>query len=102
MPRISRRSSFVTETVARKVQIYGRVQGVFYRQWAVNLARDLGVSGWIRNRADGSVEAHVAGGERPVIQMIDRMREGPSAARVDDFVVSEAEAEVVEGFSVRV
>lgn len=92
----------MSELIARKVKIYGRVQGVFYRQWAVNLARELGVSGWIRNRADGSVEAHVAGGERPVMQMIDRMREGPSAARVDDFIVEEAEAEQIDGFSVRV
>ena len=92
----------MSEPIARRVQIYGRVQGVFYRQWAVNLARELGVSGWIRNRADGSVEAHVAGGERPVMQMIDRMREGPSAARVDDFIVEEAEAEQIDGFSVRV
>lgn len=89
-------------TVARKVQIYGRVQGVFFRQWAVGQARELGVSGWVRNRADGSVEAHVAGGVRAVIQMVDRLREGPPSARVEDFVVSESEAEVVDGFSVRV
>lgn len=88
--------------VARKVQIYGRVQGVFFRQWAVNQARELGVSGWVRNRADGSVEAHVAGGEGAVMQMVDRLREGPPSARVDDFVVAEVEAEAIEGFSVRV
>lgn len=88
--------------VARNVQIYGRVQGVFFRQWAVNQARELGVSGWVRNRADGSVEAHVAGGKGAVMQMVDRMRDGPPSARVDDFVVTEVEAESIEGFSVRV
>ena len=72
----------MTDTVARKVQIYGRVQGVFFRQWAVSHARELDVSGWIRNRADGSVEAYVAGGEGAVMQMVDRMREGPPSARV--------------------
>ena len=92
----------MSDAVARKVQIYGRVQGVFFRQWAVNQARELGVAGWIRNRSDGSVEAQVAGGEGAVTQMIDRMREGPSGARVDDFVMSDAEPEQVDGFSVRV
>lgn len=92
----------MVEVVARKVQIYGRVQGVFFRQWAVNQARELGVSGWVRNCANGSVEAHIAGGEGAVTHMVDRMREGPPGARVDDFVVADAEAEPVEGFSVRV
>ena len=92
----------MTAILARKVQIYGRVQGVFFRQWAVNQARELGVNGWIRNRPDGSVEAHVAGGTSAVMQLVDRMRDGPPSARVDDFVVGEVEAEAVEGFSVRV
>lgn len=78
------------------------MQGVFFRQWAVNQARELGVSGWVRNRTDGSVEAYVAGGEGAVMQMVDRLRDGPSSARVDDFVVADVEAEPAEGFSVRV
>ena len=92
----------MADPVARKVQIYGRVQGVFFRQWAVNQARELGVAGWIRNRPDGSVEAHVAGVEPAVLQMTDRLRGGPSNARVEDFMVEDAEPEQVEGFSVRI
>lgn len=92
----------MSATIARKIQIYGRVQGVFFRQWTLGQARDLGVSGWVRNRADGSVEAYVAGREGPVHQMVDRLREGPPAARVDDFVATEVEVETVDGFSVRV
>jgi acylphosphatase len=92
----------VSEPVGRKVQIYGRVQGVFFRQWAINQARELGVAGWIRNRPDGSVEAHVAGPEGGVLQMVDRLREGPSNARVDDFMVEHTEPEPIEGFSVRI
>lgn len=92
----------MTDPIARKVQIYGRVQGVFFRQWAVNQARELGVSGWVRNRADGSVEAYVAGSEGAVMQMVDRLRDGPPSARVDDFVVQDTAPEPVEGFSVRV
>lgn len=91
----------MAEPVARKVRLYGRVQGVFFRQWAVHQARDLGVSGWIRNLPDGSVEAHVAGDEGKVSQMIERLRQGPSGARVDDLAVDMTEPEEIDGFSVR-
>ncbi|WP_314714996.1 acylphosphatase, partial [Sphingobium yanoikuyae] len=43
--------------VARHLMILGRVQGVFYRNWTVDAARGLGLTGWVRNRMDGSVEA---------------------------------------------
>ena len=92
----------MTEPVARKVHLYGRVQGVFFRQWAVSQARELGVAGWVRNRPDGSVEAYLTGNEDAVSQMIERMRQGPFNARVDDFTVEEVAPEVVDGFSVRV
>ncbi len=49
-------------TVARRLVIYGRVQGVFYRGWSVETARDLGLRGWVRNRSDGTVEALLQGG----------------------------------------
>ena len=88
-------------TVGRKVRVYGRVQGVFFRQWAVNLARSLGVSGWVRNAPDGTVEAHLAGEEEAVARMIEAMRRGPSQARVDDVAVETAEPEDVSGFSVK-
>ena len=83
-------------TVARHVMITGRVQGVFFRAWAQGHARELGVSGWIRNCADGSVEAHLEGDENAVDRMIDRMRSGPSNARVEDVAVDDAELEGLE------
>ena len=91
----------MTATVGRQVRIYGRVQGVFYRQWTVNLARVLGVAGWVRNASDGSVEAHLVGDEDAVAQMIEKMRRGPSQARVEDLRVENVEPEDVVGFQVR-
>ena len=86
---------------ARKVRAFGRVQGVFFRQWAVNQARALGVSGWVRNCPDGTVEAHLSGDETAIAKMIAAMRQGPSQARVEDLTVETVEPEEIGGFSVR-
>ena len=87
--------------LGRKVRIYGRVQGVFFRQWALGQARAVGVSGWIRNRPDGTVEAHVIGDEATLEKMIEALGRGPPQAHVEDLVVENIEPEDVEGFSVR-
>ena len=91
----------MTDVIARKVRVFGRVQGVFFRQGAVNQARALGVEGWVHNARDGSVEAHIKGQAEAVEQMVGWMRRGPSQARVDDVTVEEVEPEDVTGFSVR-
>ena len=88
-------------TIARKVRIYGRVQGVFFRQWTVNQARPLGIAGWVRNCPDGTVEALVIGEEDAVAKMIAAMHQGPSQARVEDLTLEIAEPEEISGFSVR-
>ena len=87
--------------VARHIRVTGRVQGVFYRAWAQGQARELGVSGWIRNCTDGSVEAHLGGEEDCVDRMIQRMRQGPSNAQVDDVEVEEAAPENPGRFELR-
>jgi len=87
--------------IGRKLRLFGRVQGVFFRQWAVGQARALGVSGWVRNCPDGSVEAHICGDEDSVAQMVEKLRVGPHQAQVDDVTIEEVEPEAVEGFSVR-
>jgi acylphosphatase len=91
----------VAKPVGRKLRLFGRVQGVFFRQWAVGQARALGVSGWIRNCPDGSVEAHLIGEEAAVELMVDRMHDGPHQAQVNDLMIEDIEPEDVEGFSVR-
>lgn len=60
-------------TTSVRLRIIGRVQGVWFRGWAVDQARELGLSGWVRNRGDGSVEALLAGPESRVRSMIDRL-----------------------------
>jgi acylphosphatase len=88
-------------TVARHVRVTGHVQGVLYRAWAQGQARELAISGWIRNCPDGSVEAHLQGEEDDVSRMIDRMRSGPSNARVDDVDVEQAALESTGRFELR-
>ena len=87
--------------VARHVRVTGHVQGVFYRAWAQGQARELAISGWIRNCPDGSVEAHLQGEERDVDRMVERMRRGPSNARVDDVAVGDAEQGSAGRFELR-
>jgi acylphosphatase len=69
--------------VRLRLIVSGRVQGVFYRASAADQARDLGLTGWVRNRADGSVEL-VAEGPRPKLEMFWAWANlGPPQARVD-------------------
>jgi acylphosphatase len=65
-----------------RVVISGRVQGVGYRAWTEDEARERGIAGWVRNRRDGSVEALFAGSEDEVRGMIEACREGPPGARI--------------------
>ncbi len=89
-------------TELRRLRIYGRVQGVWYRGWTVEAARQLGLDGWVRNRRDGSVEALVQGPEDRIETLIARCRQGPPAARVERVEVEPAEQEEMpDGFEQR-
>jgi len=65
----------------------GRVQGVAYRFYAEKCAARLGVTGWVRNLADGRVEVLAEGSAKQVESFLDRLREGPRLARIDEFDV---------------
>jgi acylphosphatase len=70
------------DTLVRRVLVEGFVQGVGYRDFARRAALRLGVSGWVRNRADGSVEALIEGEPAAVEAMLAEMRRGPRGAAV--------------------
>ncbi len=72
--------------MARKAvcaRITGRVQGVWFRAWTVENAQGLGLSGWVRNRRDGGVEALFAGEAEAVDEMLLLCHDGPPHAKVD-------------------
>lgn len=70
-----------------RVRVTGRVQGVFFRQSTVEMAQGLGLNGWVRNLADGSVEALFEGEREVVAQALAWCRQGPPRARVDEVAV---------------
>src|SRR3546814_16089248 len=86
---------------ARRLRIHGRVQGVFYRNWTVQTARSLGLSGWVRNRRDGTVEAVVAGSEADIKRFISLAHAGPPAAHVTRIDDSDEDEDAFSSFEKR-
>ena len=70
------------EKFCYKVRVIGRVQGVWFRGWAKHQANKYEISGWIRNRKDGSVEAVISGSEDNVQEMLGALKIGPPSAKV--------------------
>jgi acylphosphatase len=87
-------------TVARRVVVHGQVQGVFFRETTRRRARRAGVAGWVRNNADGTVEAWFEGESDDVEVMVHFAEIGPSGAHVERVEVSDAEPEGLRGFDV--
>ncbi len=86
-----------TGALAHRYVVRGRVQGVGFRWFVEREAHILGVSGWVRNNSDGSVEVLAQGTREQLLGLRSRLREGPRAARVDD--VEEFEAKPVSGLN---
>jgi len=81
--------------------LHGRVQGVNFRGWAREQAEQLGLSGWIRNRRDGNVEAVFAGPAEKVEIMLDRCRSGPRDAQVEDIEIIQDGGAAPQGFTIK-
>jgi acylphosphatase len=70
--------------ICRRCLVVGKVQGVYYRQAALEEANVLGITGWVRNLATGDVEALICGEEAQVELMCEWLWEGPPAAQVQN------------------
>ncbi len=80
------------------LRIEGRVQGVWYRGWAVETAKSMELNGWVRNRLDGTVEAVFSGPEELVINMVEACHTGPTTARVTNVKASDCPPPEASGF----
>jgi len=104
LPRTGDRSTWGRHAgvvVRYRVVVSGRVQGVWYRESCRRVAQELGVGGWVRNNADGTVEAVIEGGSAPVDALLDWMRAGPPHAVVVGFEHHEEPPVGEPGFAVR-
>ena len=85
--------------IARSATVHGDVQGVGFRAACQREAQARGVSGWVRNEADGTVSAWFEGEPDAVEQMVEWCRRGPRAARVASLDVDDVTPEGMQGFS---
>jgi acylphosphatase len=82
------------------LRITGYVQGVYFRGWTAEQACALRITGWVRNRRDGSVEALFHGAAGDVAAMIELCRHGPPAAKVAAVDIIAESGETVDGFNI--
>ena len=83
--------------VAVRAHVTGRVQGVAFRAWTQRRALELGLSGWVRNEADGSVTALLVGEQATVDEMVSALHQGPTLARVSSVRTEPAQAGNISG-----
>lgn len=83
--------------------VHGKVQGVWYRAWTRDTAREMGVTGWVRNLPGGEVETVCQGDSALVDRFLEKLHDGPPLARVTQIKVTRRAAEAhYEHFEVRV
>lgn len=85
----------------QRIVVAGRVHQVGFRDFTVRRAQALGVTGWVRNRQDGTVEIMVAGEDEAVAALVDACRQGPPLARVDHVEAHVEDGQPVKGFTKR-
>ncbi|KAF0814242.1 Acylphosphatase [Andreprevotia sp. IGB-42] len=83
---------------ASRLRVHGLVQGVGYRYATVLAARKLGITGWVRNRTDGTVEIHAEGEPAALAALLDWAGKGPAHARVERVDAAEAAFEHHDSF----
>ena len=80
------------------LRVTGRVQGVYFRAWAAELAIGLELNGWVRNRRDGSVELLVSGNADAVARMLESCCTGPPDAQVEAVEIVDEGGKPMQGF----
>ena len=83
-----------------RLTIKGKVQGVFYRATAKDIADELGIKGWVKNLPDRNVEITATSTEDNLQKFIDWCKQGPPKARVDKVIIEELNAEEFNGFRI--
>lgn len=92
--------SEIKPAITKHLIIHGRVQGVGFRYFTRKSAEELNLNGWVRNRADGTVEAVISGPESDVNEMAARLKRGPVSASVSDVTVTDQVKQPSAGFRV--
>jgi acylphosphatase len=83
-----------------RLTIKGKVQGVFYRATAKDVADLLGIKGWVKNLPDRNVEIRATASEEILQKFIDWSKQGPAKAKVDEVIIEELDTEEFKGFKV--
>ena len=83
-----------------RIRVEGRVQGVFYRASTQSKALELGLTGWVKNEADGSVLMEIQGSKEAIDKMVKWCHDGPIMSRVDNLVQEEIAPESTPGFEI--
>jgi len=90
----------MSDARAVHICVHGRVQGVFFRASAQKVAEGLGLTGWVKNCSDGSVEIHAEGNQEKLEELIEWCRQGPAMASVSNIDLSWIESEGLHSFDI--
>ena len=83
-----------------RLTVKGKVQGVFYRATAKDVADLIGIKGWVRNHPDNNVEITATGSEETLQKFINWCKQGPPKARVDEVIIEELDLQEFNGFRI--
>lgn len=87
--------------VAKRFVVTGTVQGVFFRTYTKAKANELGITGWVRNCDDGTVEVHAEGEEAALEQLEEWLQRGPTVARVVAVETQDAMPQGMDSFNIK-
>jgi acylphosphatase len=91
----------MSDAAAVHMFVHGCVQGVFYRAKTQKVAEGLGLTGWVKNCSDGSVEIHAEGNKEKLEELVAWCRRGPAMASVSNIDLNWTEAEGLRSFDIR-